>query len=56
MLSEKQKDAVLKAVTEASKKWKTAFNTGDASGLPHNMKKMQLCMPDPSVLLPERLK
>ena len=32
MLSEKQKDAVLKAVNEASKKWKTAFNTGDASG------------------------
>ena len=32
MLSEKQKDTVLKAVNEASKKWKTAFNTGDASG------------------------
>ncbi len=31
MLSENQKDTVLKAVKEASNKWKTAFNTGDAS-------------------------
>ena len=32
MLSESQKEAVLKAVNEASNKWKTAFNSGDASG------------------------
>lgn len=32
MISENQKDNVLKAVNEASGRWKTAFNSGDASG------------------------
>ncbi|MEM1169100.1 MAG: nuclear transport factor 2 family protein [Cyanobacteria bacterium P01_H01_bin.35] len=32
MLSESQKNTVIKAVNEASNKWKAAFNAGDASG------------------------
>lgn len=32
MLSENQKKTLLKAVSEASGKWRAAFNAGDASG------------------------
>lgn len=32
MISEEQRKVVLSALTDASKKWKTAFNQGDADG------------------------